>query len=149
MYQFTFFTALLLLSSLAFAKNASKVAIGPSGGKHTNQQVAHEANKRNRLDHKIARLRSRLAKNRKATDPEKSTAKSDRKLAIASFLVGIFSIALPPLSIIGLILGIRAEKRLNLSGGRGKGYAIAGIIFSCVGLIFGSALLLALITRLS
>ena len=55
-------------------------------------------------------------------------------LAIASLVLGIIGLLLFPLALIGLILGIIAVSK---SGERNRGMAIAGLILSAVGLVFG------------
>ena len=68
-------------------------------------------------------------------------------LAITSLILGIIGgCTLGLLSIVGLILGIMAAKKIKASGGTigGRGLAIAGIIVSILTLIIGLALAAAL-----
>jgi prepilin-type processing-associated H-X9-DG protein len=64
-------------------------------------------------------------------------------LAITSLILGLIgACSLGLLSIVGLILGIMASKKIKASGGAvgGRGLAIAGIIVSIITLIIGLAL---------
>jgi len=64
-------------------------------------------------------------------------------LAIASLILGIVGgCSLGLLSIVGLVLGIVASKKIKASGGTigGRGMAVAGIIISIVTLILGLVL---------
>jgi len=64
-------------------------------------------------------------------------------LAIAALVFGLLGFCLPPLGLLGLILGIvalvKTTRRPHLYGG--KGVAIGGICVGSVSLIFGTAML--------
>ena len=66
-----------------------------------------------------------------------TVSRKTSKLGVASFVIGIVSVIIPfiLLFIPGLILGLAALIKIGRSGGklRGIGYAIAGLILSCIG----------------
>jgi hypothetical protein len=71
-------------------------------------------------------------------------------LAIASLCLGIGQILIGLLAgIPALILGIIALNQIKSRGERGRGMAIAGIVLSCLGLLFFIVVILALVSSKS
>ncbi|NKZ05826.1 DUF4190 domain-containing protein [Actinomadura latina] len=54
-------------------------------------------------------------------------------LAVAAFVTGLLGC----FGVLGLILGAIALSQIGRNGGRGRGFAIAGIIFSCLWIVTG------------
>ncbi|HWK26660.1 MAG TPA: DUF4190 domain-containing protein [Solirubrobacter sp.] len=59
--------------------------------------------------------------------------------AVAALIVAIIGLALCPLvgSVVALVLGLRAKRRIDASGGTlgGRGAAVAGIVLAWVGIV--------------